>query len=150
MAQCFSGGFNRAVSQASQAASTFIASAADEMSPSFTLPDDLNWDSFQRNFIAALGGYDVNGLPHPRTHHSGAQRWVTVGEAFECAVTAPIRSPYDSPEYAARPEHAVNMTLGEETSNSVRCDDSSEPTVVIGDLQPSPEEGIRILRATGL
>jgi hypothetical protein len=111
MAQCFSGGFNQAVLDASPAASTFVASAAHEMNPSFTLPDDLNWDSFQRNFIAALGGYDVNGLPHPRTHQYGTQRWVTVGKAFECAVTAPIRSQYDSPEYAARPEHAVNMNL---------------------------------------
>jgi len=114
MAQCFSGGFNEAVLDASPAASTFIASAAGETNPSFTLPNDLNWDSFQRNFIAALGGYDVDGVALSGTHRHGTRRWVTVGEAFECASTAPIRSPYDSPEYAARPDSAVNMTLVED------------------------------------
>jgi len=115
MAQCFSGGFNQAVLDASRATSTFIASAATESNPSFTLPDDLNWDSFQRNFIAALGGYDVDGAANSHTLNCGAPRWVTVGQAFEYAVTAPVRSPYDSPEYAARPDSAANMTLGKET-----------------------------------
>jgi hypothetical protein len=116
MAQCFSGGFNQAVLNASQAELTFIASAATEANPSFTLPNDLNWDSFQRNFISALGGYDVTGVELPGTSHHAAKRFVTVGEAFERAVTAPVRSPYDSPEFAAKPESAVNLHLGEETS----------------------------------
>jgi len=111
MAQCFSGGFNQPVLTASRAQSTFIASAAAETAPSFALPDDLSWDSFQRNFIAALGGYDVDGVAHSRTGGRGARPF-TVGEAFEYAMRAPVRSPYDSPEFAARPAAAVNLTLG--------------------------------------
>jgi len=53
-----------------------------ETNPSFTLPDDLNWDSFQRNFMAALGGCDVNGVAHPGTLHHGAPLSMTVGKAF--------------------------------------------------------------------
>jgi hypothetical protein len=116
MSQCFSGGFNHAVLSASRAESTFIASAAAETNPSFTLPDDLNWDSFQRNFVAGLGGYDVNGTPVSRATRHCARRLVTVGEALEFAVNAPVRSPYDSPEFAANPQSAVNMTLGEDTA----------------------------------
>jgi hypothetical protein len=115
MAQCFSGGFNKPILDASQAASTFIASAADETNPSFALPDDLNWDSFQRNFITALGGYDVDGMAHSHRDNLRMSRWITVGEAFKSAVTAPIRSPYDSPVCAARPDSAVHMTVGEKT-----------------------------------
>jgi hypothetical protein len=118
MAQCFSGGFNQAVLDASRAESTFIASAAAETNPSFTLPDDLNWDSFQRNFVAALGGYDVDGVAVSRATRHAARRSLTVGEAFEFAITAPVRSPFDSPEFAAKPQSAVNVTLDEETSVS--------------------------------
>jgi hypothetical protein len=114
MAQCFSGGFNQSVLEASQAQSTFIASAATETNPSFTLPDDLNWDSFQRNFVAALGGYDVNGVAVSRPPRDPPRCSITVGEAFELALTAPVRSRYDSPEFAARPESAVDTTLDDE------------------------------------
>jgi hypothetical protein len=115
MAQCFSGGFNHAVVDASRAASTFIASATSETRPSFMSFDDRNWDSFQRNWIAALAGRDVDGSPIA-THagRAGSLR-ITVSEAFAYASTCPGRSPYDSPEHAARPETAGEVTLSEDT-----------------------------------
>jgi hypothetical protein len=115
MAQCFSGGFNRAVVDASRAASTFIASATSETRPSFMAFDDRNWDSFQRNWIAALAGRDVDGSPIA-THagRAGSGR-ITVSEAFAYASTCPGRNPYDSPEYAACPETAGEVTLSEDT-----------------------------------
>jgi Peptidase C13 family len=114
MAQCFSGGFNHAVLEASRAASTFIASATSETRQSFMSFEDRHWDSFQRNWIAALGAHDVNGaaigIDADRT---GAGR-ISVRAAFEYASGCPARSPYDSPECAARPETAGEMTLSED------------------------------------
>ena len=108
MAQCFSGGFNRGVIGASHASATFIASATSEQRQSFVLLDDRNWDAFQRNWVAALGGHDVDGTPLAGNH---ATRRITVGEAFEYASSCARRSPYDSPEFAARPESASATTL---------------------------------------
>jgi len=93
MAQCYSGGFNQAVIEASPAASTFIAAATAETRPSFMTLEDGNWDSFQRNWIAAL-----------------AER-VTVEEACSYASTCPGRNPYDSPEWAGSSPGAGKMTL---------------------------------------
>jgi hypothetical protein len=93
MAQCHSGGFNQAVLEASPAASTFIASAASELRPSFMTLDNGHWDSFQVNWLNAV-----------------TQR-LTVGEAFQRACTGPARNPYDSPEFAARPPSARHLRL---------------------------------------
>lgn len=116
MAQCFSGGFNEAVVNASRAASTFIASATSETRQSFVSFADSNWDSFQRNWIAALAGHDVDGAAievDPSRAPSGP---ISVGEAFRYASTCPGCSPYDSPECAARPDSAGDMTLRQDTS----------------------------------
>jgi hypothetical protein len=109
MSQCFAGGFNQGVVEASRARETFVAAAAAEDSPSFALPDDLRWDSFQRNFIAALAGQDVDGRPLASDVIPYGS--TTARAAFEYALTAPIRSLYDSPEFAAKPEAAMHMTL---------------------------------------
>jgi hypothetical protein len=111
MAQCFAGGFNQPLLDASPALHTFVAAAANEDNPSFTLPDDLGWDSFQRNFIAGLSGHDVDGSALESTVIAAGCRPATAREAFEYAVTAPVRSPYDSPQFVAKPESAANMTL---------------------------------------
>lgn len=92
MAQCFSGGFNRAVLEASPAASTFITSAASETRPSFMTLEDGHWDSFQVNWLTGL----MNGL--------------SVGAAFGYASSCEARNPYDSPEFAARPQGATELT----------------------------------------
>jgi hypothetical protein len=115
MAQCFSGGFNRAVVDASRAAATFIASATSETRQSFVSFDDGNWDSFQRNWIAALAGRDVNGAAIEATGRAKSGR-ITVGEAFRYASTCRGSNPYDSPEFATSPDSAGEMTLGEETT----------------------------------
>jgi hypothetical protein len=112
MAQCFSGGFNQAVVDASRAASTFIAAATAETRQSFMSFDDGNWDSFQRNWIAALAGHDVDGASiraNPGRAKSGP---ISVGEAFRYASGCPGRNPYDSPEFAASTDDAGEMTLG--------------------------------------
>jgi len=93
MAQCFSGGFNQAVLKASPAVSTFITSAASETRPSFMALDNGQWDSFQVNWLTGL----TTGL--------------NVGEAFQYACGCEARNPYDSPEFAARPERANELTL---------------------------------------
>jgi hypothetical protein len=111
MAQCFSGGFNRAVLDASRAASTFIASATSETRQSFMSFEDGNWDCFQRNWIAALAGRDVNGTALEVNAGRAKRGWISVGEAFTYASTCPDRSPYDSPECAARPQTASEMIL---------------------------------------
>jgi Peptidase C13 family len=111
MAQCFSGGFNKAVVDASPAASTFIASATSETRQSFMSFEDGNWDSFQRNWIAALAGHDVDGVPlevNPARADGGP---VTVREAFAYASTCPGTNPYDSPEFAMSADSAGDLTL---------------------------------------
>jgi hypothetical protein len=107
MAQCFSGGFNQAVIDASRAESTFIAAATSETRPSFMAPDDVNWDSFQRNWIAGLAGHDVDGT----VIASSAREHISVADAFRYATTCPARSLYDSPEFAAWPSSAGDLTL---------------------------------------
>jgi hypothetical protein len=111
MSQCFSGGFKQAVVDASRAASTFVAAATAEHRPSFMSFEDRNWDSFQRNWIAALAGRDVNGAAIEVEAGRANRGRISVGEAFTYASTCPGRSPYDSPECAARPRSAGEMTL---------------------------------------
>jgi hypothetical protein len=113
MSQCFSGGFNQAVIDASPAASTFIASATSETSQSFMSFADPNWDAFQRNWIAALAGRDVDGAP---IEANPGHAKITVGHAFRYASTCTGSSPYDSPEFAAIPDSAADMTLSEDTT----------------------------------
>src|SRR5262249_48814950 len=113
MAQCFSGGFNKAIIDASPAASTFVASATSETRPSFMSFEDSNWDSFQRNWIAGLAGHDVDGtaLVAIGRKRNGS---ISVREAFAYASTFPVRSTYDSPECAASPDSAGEITLSED------------------------------------
>jgi hypothetical protein len=114
MAQCFSGGFNQAVIEASRAASTFIAAATSETRQSFMSFADPNWDAFQRNWIAALAGRDVDGAAIGIDRDGAESGRISVREAFEYACGCPGSSPYDSPECAARPETAGEMTLSED------------------------------------
>jgi Peptidase C13 family len=111
MAQCFSGGFNRAVIDASRAASTFIASATSATRQSFMSFDDGKWDAFQRNWIAALAGHDVDGTGVEVNPGRTKRGRITVGEAFRYATTCPARNPYDAPEFAASPQTAGEMIL---------------------------------------
>jgi hypothetical protein len=122
MAQCFSGGFNRAVIDASRAESTFIASASEETRPSFMVLDDPNWDSFQRLWIAGLSGYDVDGTPIRSEPWAAANGRFSVGDAFRYATTCAARSLYDSPEYAAYPDSAMEITLASEMAMSAAAE----------------------------
>jgi hypothetical protein len=113
MAQCFSGGFNQAVLDASRATSTFIASATCETQQSFMSSEDRNWDAFQRNWIAAVARRDVDGAAIRIDADRAASGPVSVRTAAEYASGCPGSSPYDSPEWAARPLTAGEMTLSE-------------------------------------
>jgi hypothetical protein len=93
MAQCFSGGFIRAVLAASPAEATYIATAASEQQASFRDPRQPQWDSFQRNWITAIGGN------------------VTVHEAFLYATRPDIAHPHESPQSAAQPAWAGTLKL---------------------------------------
>lgn len=116
MAQCFSGGFNRGVIDASRAASTFIASATSETRQSFMSLEDCNWDSFQRNWIAGLRGRDVDGAAIETYASRTSGGPINVGEAFRYASTCPGRNLYDSPEFAASSDSAGEMTLSEDAT----------------------------------
>jgi hypothetical protein len=114
MAQCFSGGFKQAVIDASPAAETFIAAATSETRQSFMSFDDSNWDSFQRNWIAALTGRDVDGAEIEVIPGRGSRGPITVREAFAYASSCPDSSPYDSPEFSASSSSAGDMTLSDD------------------------------------
>ena len=114
MAQCFAGGFNQAVIDASRAESTFIASATSETRQSFMSFNDSNWDSFQRNWIAALAGRDVDGASIEAIPGRASSRPITVGDAFTYASTCAGRNPYDSPEFAASSGSAGDLTLSDD------------------------------------
>lgn len=92
MTQCFSGGFIPAVLASSPARQTYIATATAEELQSYVAFDNPDWDSFQRNWIAGIAGH-------------------TVHEAFQYATRADVVSPYDSPQFAARPSAAREATL---------------------------------------
>src|SRR5262249_10181574 len=98
---------------ASRAKQTFIASASTRYS--YATEGDLNWDSFARNWLAALTGRDVNGHAVQRCAPYGVKSDVTVHEAFVYAMTCPSRNPFDSPSYAASSERACNLTLTVDT-----------------------------------
>jgi hypothetical protein len=113
MAQCFSGGFNQAILQSSPARQTYVASASERHS--HAMDSDLDWDSFERNWLTALAKRDVNGIALPRYTKLSMLRDVTVAEAFEYAVTSPLRNLRDLPTSAAQPDSAATITLAEES-----------------------------------
>jgi hypothetical protein len=111
MSHCFSVGFKDAILDASPATSTVVIAASAETRPSLASLKDNNWDSFQRNYIAALGIRDVTGVLVGVPRQS--EHYVTFREAFEHASICTNRNIYDSPELAARPEWAADQTLTE-------------------------------------
>jgi hypothetical protein len=111
MAQCFSGGFIEAVLAASPAAATYIATATAQMYQSFREPTDGNWDSFQRNWLAAVAGHDVDGSAIAGRGGRRDSKRISVHEAFGYAAHPNIGNPYDSPQFGARPASAGESTL---------------------------------------
>jgi hypothetical protein len=111
MAQCFAGGFNDALLQSTSAVRTYIASASARHS--HAMDSDLNWDSFERNWLARIAGRDVNGTTLPEWENAPLRRAVTVSEAFEYAATTSLRSLRDLPVFSARPKEAAAITLAD-------------------------------------
>jgi len=93
MAQCSSGGFIRAVLDASPAAATYVATAAGAGQQSFRDLRQPQWDSFQLNWITAIANN------------------VTVHEAFQYATRPDIVHPQDTPQSAANPPSAAALKL---------------------------------------
>jgi hypothetical protein len=115
MTQCFSGGFNKPVVGASRAKMTFIASAARETECSNAASGDVEWDSFQRNWITAIVGQ--------------GNRPVGALEAFNQASLPHIRHPDDSPEFWASCAAAGQMTL---ERSGIRATDRGLPSLEAG------------------
>jgi len=109
MAQCFSGGSAEALLSSSQATRTFVAAASDRYS--YAMEEDLNWDSFQRSWVAAIGGRDVDGTPVTPPEAAAPHEGVTVAEAFHYAAVGPGRNPLDAPTCLARPQAAGGIRL---------------------------------------
>jgi hypothetical protein len=111
MAQCFSGGFNDAVVQASPAKQTYIASASSRYS--HAIDEDLNWDSFQRLWLAGLAGHDVDGTSISHDLVALSPQSASVSEAFNYANSAPKRNIRDLATFAAHPNSAALITMAE-------------------------------------
>jgi hypothetical protein len=130
MSQCFGGGFNESIIASSPAAQTFVASATSETGQSFMSLDDGNWDAFQRNCVAALGGYDVDGSTLDIVRDIGASS-LDLRNAFTYAATCAGRSPYDSPHFtssysaavvhSSAPEAIPQNSFQEGTLDGLRC-----------------------------
>jgi hypothetical protein len=93
MAQCFSGGFIRALLAASPAVATYVATAAGAGQRSFRDLRQPQWDSFQLNWITAIANN------------------VTLHEAFQYATRPDIVHPHDTPQSAAQPDWARTLRL---------------------------------------
>ncbi len=111
MSQCFSGGFSEAILNASPAESTVVIASTAETRTSFMSFEDRNWDAFQRNYVAALAGRDVDGSSIPLMGGQPANSAITLREAFEYASNCTQSNPYDSPQFSARPEGAADTRL---------------------------------------
>lgn len=111
MSQCFSGGFIKPIISASTAKETAVSTATAESRPSFMDLVDRNWDAFQRNWISALSGYDVDGRALTDSRRYRMDHAVSVRQAFEFASACRTRNIYDSPQFLAHPESAGYMTL---------------------------------------
>jgi hypothetical protein len=116
MSQCYAGGFRQPIVAASPAKMTFIASASHELGFSHAMSDDGNWDSFQRNWLAGVSGRDVDGSR--LAHHPPGDRnvRVSVRDAFDYANDPRVRHADDTPEFAASPECAGDMSLWAEVA----------------------------------
>jgi hypothetical protein len=93
MAQCFSGGFIRALLAASPAVATYVATAAGAGQRSFRDLRQPQWDSFQLNWITAIANN------------------VTLHEAFQYATRPDTVHPHDTPQSAAQPGWAGTLKL---------------------------------------
>jgi hypothetical protein len=111
MSQCFSGGFNTAVIRASTAERAFIAASADDRHRSFAMSGDNDWDSFQRSWIGAIAGRDVDGSALPREPATDDVGRVTVRAAFDYASDHRIKEPRDTPQCTSNSEVAERITL---------------------------------------
>jgi hypothetical protein len=112
MAQCFSGGFNRGVVEASRAKLTFIASSTGEKHTARADLDDSDWDSFERGWVEALAGHDVHGGALPENPDTNADQWVDAREAFDYANSLKRRNPAPQPELLAAQEGRVPDRYG--------------------------------------
>lgn len=112
MSQCFGGGFAQAVLEASPASSTVVVSASRERRSSFMSFESNDWDSFQRNWLAAFGGRDVDGSPSTTQRSAGTSdqcACTSVADAFQLASSGARANPYDSPQLNAFPSSAGSL-----------------------------------------
>jgi len=85
MQQCCSGGFNRAIVDASTARRTSVCSAATDCSESHALPSEPQWNAFARAWITAQMGRDVDGNALRGSLRTRPDGLVEAGEAYRYA-----------------------------------------------------------------
>ncbi|HVO44981.1 MAG TPA: C13 family peptidase [Steroidobacteraceae bacterium] len=102
MSQCYSGGFGEGVLAASRAESTCFVAAASALTSSHAMADDNHWDGFSRHWIAAWGGYDVDGSPITFAPAACAEAALLAParQAFDYASAPSCREPLDQPVFA--------------------------------------------------
>jgi hypothetical protein len=108
---CHSGGFNAPIIANSPATYTTVAAACEEAESSWAAPPNWEFDSFARDWIAAIAGHDPYGnalASNPDVNGSGR---VSAREAFDYAVS--VQNPDDSPVYSQNVAAAGATHLGE-------------------------------------
>jgi len=102
MSQCYSGGFREGVLAASRAENTCFVAAASALTASHAMADDNDWDGFSRHWIAAWGGYDIDGSRITFTPAAGAEEplLTPVRQAFDYASDPSCKEPLDQPVFA--------------------------------------------------
>ena len=107
---CHSGGFNTPIINNSPATYTTVAAACEEPESSWAAPPNWEFDSFARDWIAAVAGHDPYGnalASNPDVNGSGR---VSAREAFDYAVS--VQNPDDSPVYSENVAAAGSTNLG--------------------------------------
>ena len=111
MEQCHSGGFNAPIISKSPATYTTVASACTEFTSSWAAPPNWEFDSFARDWVAAMAGHDPYGNALASNPDVSGNGQVSAHEAFDYAVS--VQNPSDSPVYNENVAAAGATHLGQ-------------------------------------
>jgi hypothetical protein len=111
MEQCHSGGFNAPIINNSPATYTTVASACTEFTNSWAAPPNWEFDSFARDWVAAMAGHDPYGNALASNPDVSGNGQVSAHEACDYAVS--IQNPSDSPVYSQNVAAAGTTHLGQ-------------------------------------
>jgi hypothetical protein len=109
--QCNSGGFNASILAKSTAKAASVASAAIESKSSYA-SNDLNWDPFARDWIAAQAGHDPFGAALAFNPDGDGDGKIEAEEAFGYANAVKVQP--DSPNFSESSEAGGDVALGQQ------------------------------------